>query len=294
MKASKLVTLLAVAVAILGVIYAGAGLFMKGGSGPFPFTSVHGQQVEIYGQGLYYYDSTFKAPILRGTDAVTLFICVPALLAALFLSLRGSLSGGLMLTSMFTYFLYNSASLAFGAAYNRMMPAYILSFSASFFGMALAIRNIYLPGIAARTSDTLPRRWIAAFLFLAGMSLLVWVADIIGTAISGGVPPRLGPYSTEPTYALDLGIILPAAWAAAVLVLRRDPLGTLLACMLITLNLTIGLAVASQSIMQVLDGIILTPGEYAAYAAPFILLSLIAAWLLVTIYRNIRENQGPS
>lgn len=288
MKSSKLLMLLAVVTAVSAVLYAGSGLFWKGGE-TFTFKSIHGEEVEIYGQGLYRYDSVFKAPVLRGTDAVTLFIATPALLVALFLYARGSLKGGLLLTSMLVYFLYNSASLAFGASFNPMLLAYIVCFSAAFYGLALAIRNIYLPGLASRTVDGLPRKWIALFLFVAGLSLLVWLADIIVALAGEGIPAKLAHYTTEPTYALDLGIILPAVWAAAILVLRRDPLGTLLACILITLNLTIGLAVASQSIVQALNGVILTPGEYAAYAAPFIVLSMIAAWLLTIIYRNIQD-----
>lgn len=288
MKSSKLLMLLAVVTAVSAVLYAGSGLFWKGGE-TFTFKSIHGEEVEIYGQGLYRYDSVFKAPVLRGTDAVTLFIATPALLVALFLYARGSLKGGLLLTSMLVYFLYNSASLAFGASFNPMLLAYIVCFSAAFYGLALAIRNIYLPGLASRTVDGLPRKWIALFLFIAGLSLLVWLADIIVALAGEGIPAKLAHYTTEPTYALDLGIILPAVWAAAILVLRRDPLGTLLACILITLNLTIGLAVASQSIVQALNGVILTPGEYAAYAAPFIVLSMIAAWLLTIIYRNIQD-----
>jgi hypothetical protein len=288
MKSSKLLMLLAVVTAVSAVLYAGSGLFWKGGE-TFTFKSIHGEEVEIYGQGLYRYDSVFKAPVLRGTDAVTLFIATPALLVALFLYARGSLKGGLLLTSMLVYFLYNSASLAFGASFNPMLPAYIVCFSAAFYGLALAIRNIYLPGLASRTVDGLPRKWIALFLFVAGLSLLVWLADIIVALAGEGIPAKLAHYTTEPTYALDLGIILPAVWAAAILVLRRDPLGTLLACILITLNLTIGLAVASQSIVQALNGVILTPGDYAAYAAPFIVLSMIAAWLLTIIYRNIQD-----
>jgi hypothetical protein len=87
-----------------------------------------------------------------------------------------------------------------------------------------------------------------------------------------------------------LGIILPTAYLAGVLVWRRSPLGTLLAAIVITLNISIGLVVASQSIMQFLDGIILKPAEYAAYVAPFVTLSLVAVGLVSNIHRSIIEN----
>jgi hypothetical protein len=290
MKISNTLTILSLLVALFAAVYAGIGLFSSGGEGSFEFTTLHGETVEMYGQGIYRNDAAFRAPIFRGTDAVTLFVCVPVLLLALAWYRRGSLRGGLLLTSMLAYFLYNSASLGFGAAYNNNLLLYIASFSLSLFALVVAIQNIDLQTLASRTSARLPRRWIAVFLFLAGLSVMVWLIDIIGALASNGVPANLGPYSTESTYLLDLGIILPTAYLAGILVLRRSPWGTLLASILITVNITIGLVVASQSIMQALDGIILKPAEYAAYVAPFVTLSLIAMGLIIAIQRNISES----
>ena len=289
MKISNTLTILSILVAIFAAAYAGIGLFSKGGDGPFEFTTLHGQTVEIYGRGIYHNDASFKAPIFRGTDAVTLFLCVPALLVGLAWYRRGSLRGGLLLTSMLAFFLYNSASLGFGAAYNDILLLYIVSFSLSFFALILAFLSIDLGALKARTSSRLPRIWIAVFLFIAGLSLLVWLMDIIVGLTTRSVPFTLGPYTTETTYIIDLGIILPAVYLAGILVLRRSPWGTLLASILITINVTIGLAVTSQSLVQAMDGIILTPAQYATYAAPFILLSFFAVGLLVSIQRNISD-----
>ena len=290
MKISNTLTFLSLMAAIFVAVYAGIGLFSTGGDGPFEFTTLHGQTVEIYGQGIYQNDASFRAPIFRGTDAVTLFLGVPAVLMALAWYRRGSLRGGLLLTSMLAYFLYNSISLAFGAAYNSILLLYIASFSLSFFALVIAFQCIDLDTLKARTSPRLPRVWIAVFLFIAGLSVLIWLMDIVVALTSGGVPPILGPYTTEVTYVLDLAIILPTAYLAGVLLLRRSPWGTLLASILITVNATIGLAVASQSIMQALDGIILAPAQYAAYVAPFVTLSLIAIGLIISIQRNISDS----
>jgi hypothetical protein len=291
MKRSNILIWLSVLVAILAGVYASVGLFSQGGNGPFTFTNLHGITTDIYGLGIYRNDSAFKAPILRGTDAVTLFVCVPALLVAIFLYRRGSLRGGLFLTSMLAYFLYNSASLGFGAAYNDLLLVYIASFSASLFAFILACTSIDLDILAERTSSKFPRRGVAIFLFFAGLSLLVWIVDIVSALVQRTFPVNLGPYSTEATYVIDLGIILPTAYLAGVLVLRHKPLGTMLASILITVNVTIGLVVASQSIMQALAGIILTPAEYAAYVAPFVTLSVVAIWVVTLIFRNISEGK---
>jgi hypothetical protein len=289
LKPSNTLIFLACLVALLGAVYAAAGLFWQDGGAPFSFTTLHGKTVEIYGQGLYRNDSAFKAPILRGTDAVTLFVCVPVLLIATLLYRRGSLRGGLLLTSMLAYFLYNSASLVFGAAYNPLLLVYIVCFSASLFGFVMAFASIDLKTLAAQTSERFPRKRIAVFLFFAGLSLIVWLLDIVSALAAGSVPPNLGPYTTEATYAIDLGIIFPTAYLAGILVWQRKPLGTLLASILIVVNVSIGLVVASQSIMQALDGILLTPAEYAAYVAPFVTLSLIATGLVILLFRSITD-----
>lgn len=289
MKHTKTLFILALMVAVLAGIYSGIGLFSSGGPGNFMFTTLRGDSVKMYGQGIYQFDTAFRAPIFRGTDAITLFVAIPTLLIGAVISLRGRLRSRIFVTSMLAYFLYNSASLAFGAAYNNLLLVYIVCASLSLFGFVMGFQSIDIDRLGRSTSNKLPRMPIALFLFLAASSLLVWVIDIVSALINGTIPQGLGPYTTEATYSLDLGVILPAAVLAGVLVLRRKALGTLLASILITLNVSIGFVVASQSIMQALDGIILKPGEYAAYVAPFVGLSVIAIIMIVTIYRAISE-----
>ncbi len=69
-------------VAVLSILAAGAGLFWPDGGVPYSFTTVHGQTVQMYGQGLYRYETYFKAPILRGGDVLTLGVCIPLLLVS--------------------------------------------------------------------------------------------------------------------------------------------------------------------------------------------------------------------
>jgi len=71
MKISKAVVQLTLLVAVLALVAAGTGLFWHCEGEPFLFTTLRGDIVEIYGQGLYLYDTAFKVTILKGTDAVT-------------------------------------------------------------------------------------------------------------------------------------------------------------------------------------------------------------------------------
>lgn len=296
MKRSYAVMGLSSLVALLALVAAGAGLFWPGEGGPFPFTTLRGQTVEIYGQGLYRYDTFFKAPLLRGTDGVTLFVCVPLLVWALMHYRRDSLRGGLLLTGMLAYFLYHATSLVFGVAYNSLILVYVAYFSSSLFAFLLAFTSIDLPALAVRISPGLPHGWIAAFLFLAGLSVFVWLIDIVSGLAQGKAPEHLASYTTEITYVIDLGIIAPAAFLGGVLVLRRAPLGYVLAGTLLTLNALVGAMVVGQSIAQTLAGITLSILEWVAFVGTFVGMSMIAVWLLALLFRHIaaqgRANGG--
>lgn len=112
MKTSRTIILLSSLAAMLALIAACAGLFWPGGAGPFTFTTLHGQTVQMSGRGLYGNDTLFAAAAYRGTDAVTLIAAIPMLVLALLLYGRGSLRGLFLLLGALAFFLYNSASMA--------------------------------------------------------------------------------------------------------------------------------------------------------------------------------------
>src|SRR5512141_2044566 len=125
MKNSRAEIILSILILILAIVQSGAGLFYQDGGSPFDFTNLRGETIPMSGQGIYRDNPAFNAPILRGSDAITLFVFVPLLVFALFWSQRGSLRGRLLLAGMLAGFLYNAASLAFGTAYNGLFLVYL-------------------------------------------------------------------------------------------------------------------------------------------------------------------------
>ncbi len=265
------------------------GLFWQNGGSPSDFTTLHGQTVQMYGQGIYAFDTSFKAPILRGTDALTFFICVPLLVVALLLYRRGSLRGGLFLVGVLSYFLYNSASLTLGVAYNPSFLLYAAFFSASLFAFILAFTAVDTRQLAAHVSPGLPHRAIAALMFVSGLGLLfVWLGDIIPPLLHGTYP-AIASYTTEVTYVFDLSIIVPVLILTGIFLLRRAPLGYLLAPMMLVMLTIVGLMVTLQTVFQTLAGITLTPGELIGKAGSFVILALVAFWLNVRFFRSIAK-----
>lgn len=284
MKTSKPLIALSYLVTVIATLAAGAGLFWPGGPGPFEFTTLHGEVVEIYGRGLYALDTTFKAPVLRGADAILLFIGVPALLVAIQLYRRGKRIGTLLLTGILACFLYNAISVAMGIAYNPIFLLYIAYVGTSLYAFILAFSAIDVEALPKPSRH----RGTAIFIFVAGLSTSVWLIEIIMGLLGGHVPMNLDSYTTDVTAVIDVGVILPTCWLAGVLLLQRKRLGYLIASTMLILLVLIGLIVASQTVMQILDGIVLKPGEIAAYVTPFISLSAIAILLEARLLRIIR------
>jgi hypothetical protein len=294
MKLSRSVLFLASAVGVLSLVTSAVGLLWHSGGEPFDFRTVHGQHVRMFGDGVYRFDSLQRGAIFRGTDAVVLFLCIPALVASLVHYRRGSLRASVILCALLGYFLYNAASVAFGAAYNQLFLVYIALFSVSLFAFLVSFASIDLALLGSRLSPDVPRRSVAVFLTLAGLVLLlVWLGDIVSALRLGRMVPTLESYTTEVTYVLDLGVIVPVAVLSAILVLRRASLGYLLACIMLILNTIIGVVVVAQTISMASVGLRLTPGQLIAYVGSFLLLSLVAAWFATRVLRGLEGAPTP-
>src|SRR5438067_8539597 len=240
MKPSKNVVWLSWLIVALTLVAAAIGLFYQDGGSAFSFTTLRGQLVQIYGQGLYRYDTPITAVGFRAADAVTLVLAIPLLVVSIVLYRRGRLQGGLLLTGVLAYFLYNYGSMAVGAAYNNLFLVYVAIFSASLFGLVLAFTSFDVQGLPAHFSKGLPRRGIGIFLAVSGVILvLVWlVLSLVPALLLGKAPPEVASYTTFITGAMDEGIVAPALIVAGVLLLRRAPTGYLLAPMLLVFTVT--------------------------------------------------------
>jgi hypothetical protein len=288
---SKIVVRLSWFIAALALVAAGAGLLWPSQGDPVSFTTVHGQVAELYGSGLYRYDTVFVAAGQRGTDAVTLLLGIPLLVASTLRYRRGSLRGALVLNGTLGYFLYVYASMALGTVvYNELFLVYVVLFSASLFAFVLAFAGIDRTAMAARFSAAMPRRGPVVFLFASALvTLVVWSTPVIDALIRGTTPARLDMYSTPVTTALDLAVITPAALLAGVLILRFVALGYLLAVSLLVLEVMLAPLLAAQTASQLGAGVTFPAGQIVGPIAGFATVALIAIWVLVAILRNIAE-----
>jgi hypothetical protein len=279
---------------ILTLIAAGAGLVWQSEGASYTFSTLYGETVQIYGQGVYEHDTVFSAGASLGADLIAL-LALPLLVISFILYRRGSLRGGFLLASALAYYLYYSASLGFIVAYNNLYLIYLALFSASFFAFILSFTMFDLPNLPASISKRLPRRGLAIFMFVAGGgTAFIWLSDVINALTTGGVPEALGVNISLITYTLDVGIIAPVTLLAGVQLLRRAPLGYLLTGILTVMLALIGAMVIGQTIMQLNVGVELSPGQMVGKVGTWVIMGGIALWLSIAFLRNLSNSANLS
>lgn len=275
-------------IAVLAVITAGVGMFSQGGDDPFSFTTVYGDTVEIYGQGLYRHDTSFVAALFRGTDVITLFVCLPLLLISYLSHRCGSLRGSIFLIGMLFYFLYIGVTYTFSVTFNSLFLVYTALFSASLFATIIALTTFDVQSLANKVASTMPHRGIAIFMFVAGLgTLFLWLSELIAPIMTGQAPANLGHYTTMFTHGFDSAVITPATVITGIYLLKRKPLGYLLAAPLLILCTIIGVTVIAQTISQALVGITFPIGVYIGMVGSWVVMGAFAVGLAVRSFRNI-------
>lgn len=290
---SSLIVGLSIAIALLALVASSTGLFWQDGGTPFSFTTPQGETVQIYGQGLYHYDTVFSGAGSRGTDTVTLFLGIPLLIIFLILYRRGSLRGALLLIGTLFYFLYVYAGFALGTvSYNRLFLLYVVLFSVSLFTFVLALTMIDLQHLAAHFSASLPQRLPAIFMLVSGtFTAIIWLTPLIAGLSQGQPPATLSSYYTgRVTDALDLGIITPSTGVVSLLLFRRAPLGYLMALSLLVLEMMLLPTIIAQTAFQMVAGVSFTTVEIVGPITGFATLSLLSFWITVSILRHITES----
>lgn len=274
-------------IAILAAIIAGAGLFSQGGSGPFAFTTVYGDTVEIYGQGIYRHDASFFAALFKGTDVITLFIGIPLLLISYVFYRRGSLRSNLFMIGILTYFLYVGVTYTFSVIFNSLFLVYVALFSASLFATIIALTTFDLQSLAESGTQN---REMAIFMFVAGLgTLMLWLSELIGPLMTGQAPTHLGPYTTLFTHAFDSAVITPTAIITGIYLLRRNLLGQLLIAPLLILCTLIGIVVIAQTVSQTLAGFSFPIGVYIGMIGSWVVMGVFAVGLTVQFFRRVSE-----
>jgi hypothetical protein len=286
MKSDKAFINMAILIVPLAILAAGCGVFWQGRGEPYPFDTLRGETVMMRGHGLYQYDTVNSASQEIGQDIVTLIIGIPLLITGIILARKGTLRGHLLLTGALGYFLYTYAAMSFLSAFNPLFLVYVALFSLSLFAFILAMTSLDAEQVKLHVSDRFPRRAIASyFIIVAGFLTLAWTG-LVGPPILTGLPPAgLESAITMVIQALDLGVIVPTSLITAVLLLRKQAWGYALSSVVLLKILTMGTALISMIISQMIAGVTIDP----VLSAIFVLISASGIILGIATLGNIRD-----
>lgn len=273
-------------IAALQVVVSGTALATFRPGRQFAITSRYGEPVEIFGAGIYARDSLLRATIFTGVDLVMLLL-VPVLLwsvRAAASSVRAQL-GVLALLGVWAYY---ALSLSIGVTYNWLFLAYTALLGATAFATVGQWATLDRVELASSCDWRLGDAAVTVFLILGTLSVSVaWLPDIVGSWLNGGVLSSVEVYTTEITYALDLGLLAPLMITALVQVRRRTPLGLVMYAWLVVTCLVVALQVTAGTFFQLAVGIDFPLAVMVTKIGIFVVMGALALWLLTRLHRSL-------
>ena len=284
----RTISILSVLIIASAIAATAVGIYSDAGTGAFTHTSIRGEEISIYGQGIYQHMSKEVAIQGIAQDWVTLVVVLP-LLAIITISLRRSgnrLSLQILRTGILAYLFIQYLFYLLMAMYSSLFLLYVLLAGTTFFAFLLALLSIDVSALFNRTSRQFPRRYIGTFLLVNASAIaLLWLSVILPPLFDGTVyPPQVEHYTTLIVQGMDLSLLLPLAVISAILLLRRHLSGYLGASVYTVFLVLQMLALSAKIIAMGITGYTIIPAVFIIPA--FFLFACIGT---VRIIGSLRE-----
>ena len=274
-------------IVILTLVSAFVGIFYTTGGERFLVDNIYGESVELFGDGIYKFNSIIKATGNKGTDIVMIFVA--SVFGLLTFNSKKSNRYKFWQAGLLAGLLYYSACLAFGVTFNSLFPVYVALFSSCLFMMIILMIDLIKTDNLIDAIMSIDIKGTAVFLIICGLSVLVWLEFIIPAVISGEPLSMIEIYTTEPTFVLDLAIVLPIYLFSAVALLNRAKIGYKLTPVLLTFITIVGLTVISQNIVQSAMGVEIPLKDLIVLVISFVILGVIATLLNFKFVKYIKQ-----
>ena len=247
----------------------------------YEIVNQYGENIRMWGAGLYARDSYFKAPIFIGSDFTILMCIVPLTIITLLRNKKEPMiEYDIRIFGLLSILLYYSASLAFGVTYNKLHLVYIILFGLCFFATCFKLTKLYAIGVRQKKVCSYQfTKGMKIFLLTAGIALFVArLPDIITSIIRGTSLELIEVYTTEITYVLDMGIISPLIFITCCLAKHEYFIGYVLLRMILRVCIAVGIMLPVQTIFQLAAGISIPIPALVTKVFIFVLLAIFAVF----------------
>jgi len=286
MKIKQIISILVAIILLLTSVATLTGITSNEGLESFSYQSIRGEEINIYGRGLYKHMSSDVAVQGIAQDYVTLLIGIPILLIAWLYYQRGSYKGQLVLVGALLYFLVTYLFYLSMGMYNELFLIYAGLLATSFFGVILTIYQLGQSKLDQLFIKVKLYQYAASFVTINCLLIaIMWLGIIVPPLISGEIyPTQLQHYTTLIVQGFDLGLLLPIGFALSYLTFKKQPQGYLgITIYLVFLSLLM-LALTSKVLFMWRDGQNVVP---VIFIMP--LISLIAGLFSFNIIKNLQN-----
>ncbi|MCF7923478.1 MAG: hypothetical protein K9L64_00045 [Candidatus Izimaplasma sp.] len=273
-------------IAFLAFIAALVGVLAFGDYEEISFITIRGEEVFLYGKGIYAFDTVSVALQAIAQDFVTLVIAIPLLIYSTIKLTTNSVRWTLLHLGMVGYFLYSYGTYSFLSHFNALFLVYVIIFSMSFFTFVLAIMRIDVEKIKISFKEDFSKKLIVIFLLFTGFMLLaMWLGRIGPALLLNEIPVGLESYSTLVIQVFDLGFIVPLSFLGAYLLANDKAWGYLLAGVLLLKGIALFTAVSAMGIMQ----LALDEGANIVEISIFLALTLFSFYVIFKFITGIKK-----
>ena len=233
--------------------------------------------------GGFYRDSASYVAQARGQDLISLFIALPLMVVASWLSGRGSMAARLVWFGGLAYLLYTYIFFAFDMRFNSLFLVYVALVAFSLYALIGGLVSADKLAIKGLFSDRTPVR--AVSIYLAVVTVLfyfMWLSEVLPALLGGWIPKSLqeGGTPTNGVHVLDMAWVLPALGLSAIQLWRRSALGYLLAGTCLAFLTLLVLAILGMIVAMALEGQATAVPQIVVFGAVWIISFGMLLWYL--------------
>ncbi|MCC2631119.1 MAG: hypothetical protein K0S38_928 [Candidatus Paceibacter sp.] len=200
----------------------------------------------VFSLSVYVKESAIWAAQGTGQDIINLFLVFPTFLILTYFVSKGSLHALLVWLGTLIYIAYSYVLYSFFVTFGPLFLVYVATLGCAFyaiFGTSLFLARAqftYAP--PSKPSSTAA----AIYLFINGLLFaFLWLLEIFSSLRTGTIPPtavEVG-FVINPVHVLDLGFILPAMIAVALLLKKKHVNGYIFAIPVVTFAILMASAI---------------------------------------------------
>jgi hypothetical protein len=251
----------------------------QSGEGPFKYTSIRGQEIEIYGIGPYRHMPSDVAIPGIAQDWATLLAALPLWWIGFFQLRKGKARAPFLLAGTSFYFFVTYMFYTAMGMYSELFLVHAALISLSFFSVWQCLYGIDVRKEASKFSPAAPHKAAGWFLIISAVLIaLLWLSMVVPPLLDGSLyPVELAHFTTLIVQGFDLGLLLPISLVCGLALKAGKPEGFVFGtCLLVFLGLLMA-ALTAKLIAMGLQGQEIIPAIF-----------LIPSFMLLASYFSFR------